>query len=542
MYKAKHRSGGVIVQNIQFERLTESGKASQAGISPDGRYIVYVLKNGELQSLWVRQVATRSDIQVLAPSAVAFVGVTFSPDGNYIYFVRSDTGTANYRYLFVMPSLGGNPQQIAKDVDSLPTFSPDGSQMIFARGVPGKGTDFILINKDGSQEKVIKSLNVQSPSTVDWSPDGKSIAYGAVYVGKDIVFALETINVSDGVVKRIYTSPDPIGASVWLGDQSGILSVINDRKQGINQISYFSYPDGKRDRFTADLSSYAFCCLDITSDDKKVVAVQSNTTSDVYLIPGGDSSHARQVTSGEPILFAGMGREHIIGVNQRAEILEMNLDGSNPHPFVTGFDRIQGVSQCGDRIAITALKMGLDIWLVEKDGSNPKRLTQIGGVGNVSCSPDGKTVYFSKGNSLMQVPSSGGEPQSVAGVPKNSGFLFFSPDGKYQAVLFGGAEYNFRVRCRVMTVSDGKTVNEFDVPLGADQPKFSPDEKAIDYLFTREGARNVWAQPIEGGTPYKVTNFASGDAFSFAWSPDGKTLLMTRGAVKSDVVLITNFR
>jgi serine/threonine protein kinase/Tol biopolymer transport system component len=542
VYKATHRAPGVNVQNIQFERLTESGKATQVGISPDGRYIVYVLKNGELQSLWVRQVATRSDIQVLAPSAVAFVGTTFSPDGNYIYFVRSDTGTANYRYLFVMPSLGGNPQQIAKDVDSLPTFSPDGSQMIFARGIPGKGTDFILINKDGSQERVIKSLSVQAPSTVDWSPDGKMIAYGAVYVGKEIAFGLETMNVSDGVVKRLYTSPDPIGATVWFGDQSGMLAVINDRKQGINQISYFSYPDGKRDRFTADLSSYAFCCLDVTSDDKKLVAVQSNISSDVYLMPGGDSSQARQVTSGEPILFAGMGQSHIIGANQRFELVEMNLDGSNSHPFLTGFDRIQNVAPCGDHIAITALKDGLDIWLVDKEGHDPKRVTHVGRVGNVSCSPDGKTVYFTDGNQIMQVPASGGDPTPVTQFPKNSGFLFFSPDGKYQGVLFGGAEFNFRVHCRVMSVSDGKTAIEFELPLGADQPKFSPDSKTVQYLFTRDGARNVWAQPISGRAPYKVTNFASGDAFSFSWSPDGKTLLMTRGAVKSDVVLMTNFR
>ena len=183
-YKLFVPTRGLKLQNLQFERLTDSGKATQVGISPDGRYIVYVLRNGEQQSLWVRQVATKSDIQVLAPQAVAFVGVTFSPDGNYIYFVRSDTGTANYRYLFVMPVLGGTPQQIAKDVDSLPAFMPDGTKMVFARGIPSKGTDFVLLNKDGSDERVIKSITGQSPNTVDWSRDGKMVAYASTYPGR----------------------------------------------------------------------------------------------------------------------------------------------------------------------------------------------------------------------------------------------------------------------------------------------------------------------------------------------------------------------
>jgi eukaryotic-like serine/threonine-protein kinase len=54
----------------------------------------------------VRNVATKSDVQVLAPDVVAFAGVSFSPDGNYIYFVRSDRSTASYHYLYEMPVLG----------------------------------------------------------------------------------------------------------------------------------------------------------------------------------------------------------------------------------------------------------------------------------------------------------------------------------------------------------------------------------------------------------------------------------------------------
>ena len=45
-----------------------------------------------------------------------------------------------------------------------------------------------------------------------------------------------------------------------------------------------------------------------------------------------------------------------------------------------------------------------------------------------------------------------------------------------------------------------------------------------------------------GGEPHQVTKFASGRIFSFAWSRDGKQLLLSRGSESSDVILISNFR
>jgi serine/threonine protein kinase len=542
-YRNRH---ALKVQNLQFERLTDSGKATQVGISPDGRYIVYVLRNAEQQSLWVRQVATRSDIQVLAPQAVAFVGVTFSPDGNYIYFVRSDTGTANYRYLFVMPVLGGTPQQLAKDVDSLPAFSPDGTQLLFARGIPRQGTDFVFINKDGSQERVLKHIDAQAPQTLDWSPDGKSVVYGASYIGKigkANDFGLETLTVADGSVKRLYNSPSPVGAAVWLGDGSGVLAIINDRKLGNNQVYFVSYPEGQRERFTNDLSTYGACCLDITSDDKKVVAVQTALTSDIFLVPGGDARQARQITSGDPVGFGvRFGRDQLFALNLRGELMQFNLDGSNARPFIGGLDRIQSGARCGNYIVVVGAKDGLNLWRANLDGSNLTRLTDTGGANNPSCTPDNKTVLFTDGSSMFSVPIEGGRVQPATQFQPNTGYVFYSQDGKYLAAVYGAARFNHRVHISVTEVASGKVVADFEFPLGADSPRFSPDNKSIQFLLTRDGAKNVWAQPFDGRALYRVTNFPTGDAFGFDWSPDGKTLVMSRGAIRSDVVLMTNFR
>jgi len=549
VYKLFAPHHGLNLQNMQLEKLTDSGKATQVGISPDGRYIVYVLREGEQQSLWVRQVATRTDVEVLKPEGTVFGGVTFSPDGNYIYAVRSDKATANYRYLFMMPVLGGEARKIATDVDCAPAFSPDGKQLVFARGVPQQGkTDILSINPDGSGERVVGSVkSFNPPPTVSWSPDGKYVALIVQqFVDKEVAWAVELLDPVTGTVKDFYRDKDGANALVWMADGSGMLLQAVDRKQNTSQIYFLSYPDAKRQRFTNDLSLYSGCCLNVTSDGKKMVAIQINQISDIYMLPNGDATKAKQITSGEPVFGLAASGSKIFGVNNRGQMIAMNLDGSNQTQLVSGFERVLGGVLCPDDK--TALFLGLkdnatSLWRVDTDGSNLKQVAGPTLVNNLTCSNDSKTVYFSNpnGSTMYTVPIDGGEVQPAKDVPA-AGFIFFSRDGKYAGYLHGSPEQQFRTDIGIMDRQSGKTLHDFPMPLGADGIRFSPDGKSIEFLLTRNGARNVWAQPVEGGELKQVSNFASGDSFTYAWTPDGKQLYMTHGITKSDVVLITGFQ
>jgi Tol biopolymer transport system component len=72
--------------------------------------------------------------------------------------------------------------------------------------------------------------------------------------------------------------------------------------------------------------------------------------------------------------------------------------------------------------------------------------------------------------------------------------------------------------------------------------RWSPDQKGVQYVLTRKGASNVWQQPLSGSDPYPITDFTSEQIYKFAWTRDGKQLLVVRGENVSDVVLISNFR
>ena len=211
---------------MQIAKLTDSGKAALVAISPDGRYVVYVLRDGEQQSLWMRHVATKSDVQVLPPDVVDFKGVTFSPDGNFIYYVRSDKTTQNYSYLYQMPVLGGNPRQLIRDIDAPVGFSPDGTQIVFLRGLPDAvAIELRIASADGSGERLLARLPIYPIYMwgASWSPDGKTIA--ALRAAKR-----ERIKMGAGCDPRgrcqcydTLLQPRFLGRPVWLPDGDSLL-------------------------------------------------------------------------------------------------------------------------------------------------------------------------------------------------------------------------------------------------------------------------------------------------------------------------------
>jgi len=57
-----------LTHNMEIKRVTASGKAKSAAISPDGRYIAYVLDDGELQSIHLMQVDSSNSVQIRPPA------------------------------------------------------------------------------------------------------------------------------------------------------------------------------------------------------------------------------------------------------------------------------------------------------------------------------------------------------------------------------------------------------------------------------------------------------------------------------------------
>jgi eukaryotic-like serine/threonine-protein kinase len=544
------RPHGFNLQNMKISQITSTGNAGAAALSPDGRYIVYVLRDGAEESLWVEQMATGSNVQVLAPDQVHFVAVTFTPDGNYLMFVRSDKSTRHFHYLYQMPVLGGTPKQLVRDIDSAPAFSPDAQRIAYVRGILDPlGNNVVLANADGSGERVLaqrKGFNPGMPN-VSWSGDGRMLALVSPETRNGVSqWMLETIAADTGEERDLHAFSIFARAAAWLPDGSGLLVARTDPETALNQIWFVSYPKGEVSRFTNDLVNYDGCCLEVTRDGRSLVAVEDVDLRDVW-VAKGNGSDARQITSGEAMGFGVSwvgGR--LAAANSRRQWSIANPDGSNVASLMNDRDPHLQLSVCPDdkHLVYSTWRKGMiELWASEADGSNALKLIPqaVLGFGAGACTPDSKSVIYAADNAIWRVSISGGTPERQE-IPLSE--FGYSPDGKlmfYQSQkIEGGAMH---VKLLVTPANDPKTIlYALDTPYGMESPRFTPDSKAIAFLLTRDRATNIWIQGLKESAPKQLTKFSSGEMFAFDWSRDGKHLAFSHGQQKTDVILMSNFR
>jgi eukaryotic-like serine/threonine-protein kinase len=553
-FKFAGRKTPLNLQEMEITKLTHSGKASGVAISPDGQYVVYVLVDGEKQSLMVRQVATGSDVQVLAPDLVTFFGLAFSRDANYIYYVPSSKENALFSYLYKIPVLGGTPVKVASDVDSAPSFSPDGKRYAFLRGHPENGQVHLLVaSADGSGERILRaapgSPQVTTLVRPAWSADGKTIVY-MVYEPNNQQ-SLYAVSPDDGSSRLLYSTREDLGQPIWLPDGSALLIPISERgPNSRGQLYTISYPSGEAHRLSHDLTNYSLQWLDLSRDGSSLVAIENNRSSDVWLLPNGDSAKARQITSGgSPVNFVSfLGKDHFVYSTDGGEVYSIATDGSNP-ALVAGSERhIRAAVGCGDGKHIVyqaAENEQTNIWRMDANGSNPAQIAETRLNALLQCSTDGQWVTYNRENPHGQnlIPTNGGAQPQALPIPSSgglTGFTLLSPDSKLVLYTWQNPDnLGTRVKMNVVSLQGGPVLYSFEYPPGAGPTIWSPDGRAIDYSITRGGVSDIWRQPLSGGAPKQLTHFPSGLIYNFAWSTDGKFLAAARGNVTADIVLLS---
>jgi serine/threonine protein kinase/Tol biopolymer transport system component len=336
IYTLMMRSGPLPFQNFTITQITATGTAEQAAISPDGKYVLNVQNDNGLGSLWLRNVPTGSDTQILPPESAVFSGLTFSPDGNYVYFKKAGIASQSEWDVYRTPVLGGAPQMIIKDVDSNLTFSPDARLMAYCRGNDPEVGKFRLLtsNLDGSDEQILLIANNSGdtfPRYVSWAPDGKSLAY-SVYSGSGTLGTLSSFDLAAKQAKTLVRySEDLVHEVVWLPNGRALLADYQEKGPNFSRPQIGVIPGGaaKIEPVTRDTNSYV--TLTLSADGKTAATVQVRRVHTVDVLPGAGLSGSAPVT---PLAQAREPR----GVNWTADgklllsdgnsITRMNSDGS----------------------------------------------------------------------------------------------------------------------------------------------------------------------------------------------------------------------
>lgn len=562
-YRAGFFSSGMAVtafQNASISSLSSTGDVMLSRISPDGHYLAYVSNQNGRFSLWVRQIAIASAVQIVPPGNDNIIGASFTPDGGFLEYTVLSVQGPNGR-LYQVPVLGGGPRLLLDRIDTTVSFSPDGSQMTYAVVDNSASKVQIMVAKsDGSARRKLSEYPLPVTGgnyAVAWSPDGKRI-----------VAPRKTLNDSSGLPATLIEIDAVTGTQksiasrhwrdvqdfAWLPDGSGILLAAMEKTGANTQLWTVTYPAGKVRRVSNDLSDYL--SVAISTDGQTLASVQRNMSSELWVGPANAPDKAEQVTTGRldgsqgGLTFAPDGQIVYVGNHsQNWDLFMAGPDGTNVRQLT--FDRIfhGGPTVCshGRVIVYYSDNGGVEhLWKLDPQTGSATQIPNTAGALIPSCTADGESIVYweqpeGETSYAYKIPFSGGTPVRVSDRVAISP-PFLSLDGQH--VLFATPFKNGSIGGAVISVGSGTLENEIGVPNTFDVSTsvlcWMPDNRSIAYPDLRSGVANLWSQPALGNGPQKqLTHFTSGKIWGCAFSPDGKYVAISHGSRQSDAVLFT---
>jgi eukaryotic-like serine/threonine-protein kinase len=549
-YSVFFRKHSLPFQDISVTKVTDTGNEVFAAISPDGKYVLCMSRKNGLASLWLRNVPTNSNTQVQPPADVYYNGLKFSPDGNYFYFVRSDPGNPELKFVYRSPLLGGTPQKLASDVDSNITFSPDGKNYAFVRyDNPEEGKYQLIVRPvDGADadEKVLTSGSMaESLFAPAWSPDGKTIVCNELHSG--YVQSLVRVDAATGQHEPFFKGEDQFFASPsWMPDGRGLLGLFhNSTNIHQAQIAFVSYPDAKISQVTHDTNTYSD--LSIAANGLALATILSEEHWNLF-VTSGPSGSGRAVTSTRSNTNFSWTPDGQIIADQGNVLNRIDPANGGRSTIMPEAGKIAGdFSACanGPYVVFGFLSLGaavnVNIWRMDSSGGNLKQLSSGKHDSLPLCSFDGRWAYYIEQKdkaTLARVSTDGGAAQTVSNLPVSDSQFDVSPDGKWAAfATLEHAEAHKDALVLVNTESGEAKKLEFE-KLRFGLIRFSHDGKAVVYPIRENGVDNLWMQPLDGSKGKQITDFTSERIYDFHWSFDGKQLALVRGHTDSDVVLV----
>jgi Tol biopolymer transport system component len=544
------RETALSIADLDIDQLTTTGTAGTPAISPDGAYVAYVEYGSGAASLWLRQVATESNIQIVPPTpGVVLAGTSFTPDGVFVDYLRLVSQAPPE--LWRVPTIGARQPRRLSDIASQPGWSPDGRKMAYVRQpTPGR-SELVTANYDGGAPGVVAARDaplrylslVNYFSGPAWSPDGSTIAL----VGTRLDNGFETgqvvfVDVSTRTERTVVPAPAPGFASplAWLDAETLLFSMV-DKGSALVQLWTLSYPGGKFTRLTNDTSQYIG--LSLTAGRGEAVTQKYEASFGIWTNEDGGAWSQRVPTSpaktnlgfgvqwiGDDLLFvpgtgSGMGVARWFAATRKTEMLAPS--GGLP-----------SVSRDGSTIVYFDYDTR-ELWRMDADGDN--RVLLGPGVGNLSITPDGRQVVVADAPSaivkLLSTDGTGNAHEVTRSRVRAPERAEVSPDE--QQLAFDAFDEQKRPVIAVCDLPDC-SMRQTLPPRGTWH--WTWDGKALAYVD--ELTSNLWIQSMDGGTPKPITAFPDDcpEIWDFSWSVNGKRLAVACGRISRNIVLLRGLR
>jgi eukaryotic-like serine/threonine-protein kinase len=537
--------------NVSLRQITDSGDASILAMSPDGKTLAQVKVEKGQQSLWIRNIPTNAETQILPPSGANFVGVTFSVDGNNLYFSRSSEGSSYIRTLYSIPVFGGTPKALIRDVDSAPSFSPDGQRFVFLRQTPELKDHFgemHVVNIDLSGD-VIVYQGVNPSSFPKWSPDGKKIAWGEVKNGRE---TLERIYDLESKQTRTLLPPAGLNfysSQAWMPDSSSLVTTYYKDRSDLFQIGLLDISSGRIKPITNDLNTYSW--IGLSADGRSFATISSTVDSELSFYKGeGGTAVSTANLRISPVGLAWQDANHIAFIGH-GRIDLYDRDKQAVAPIDTGDVQVGGfISACADgKIVFTGVPKGVDhseAFRVNADGTGVSRLTTGKLVRGPQCLA-GDVVSYSEIDGTVatawSMPVAGGTPRRLFSQSATNP-VAFSRNGMVAVARTAGSDVqDERILAEAHDLAHADAAPKpltIDLRWSIGRWHLTPDGKDIVYPIIEKGQWSLFSQPIDGSPGKVITEVSPIAIRDYGWSPDGTQLVVLREQSNSNVLLIAD--
>lgn len=556
-YKLVARRAAPLFQAPRSVKLTTTGNAVIAAVSPDGKYVAYVTEEAGWQSLWVRQTAVANSMRIVPPVNAEVRGLTFSRDGGSLLYVVADRASGKGT-LYEIAAIGGAAKRVKEDVDSGVGLSPDGKSFAFVRHHTEQGEDDLIVSsEDGASERQIATRkfpdHFSTNSAPAWASDGTSLAVVIETADKQGFFMKAAeYRLEDGRER-------PLTAGRWMVidqmvrlPEGGWLMAAQDADSPFLQL-WSVAPDGRPRRLTNDMGDYKGVSL--SADLGAMVSVSRQTLTNMWVARPGMPTRYEQITSGagrywdialtpdDRVLYAS-------DASSSADIWERQIAGSEQRQLTAGAGRNYGptVSPDGRTVVFHSNRSGnWQLWRMNRDGSDQRALTSGDEESNwPAVSPNSKWVVYEHTGvgtqtTLWKMPLDGGA--AVRLTSELSVRPAISPDGKLVACWHKRQVPGAPWRVALVPMEGGEPVRFLNIPpneaSGGSALRWTPDGRGIVYIDYREGTTSLWLQPLDGGEPQKLLISANEIIYAFDIARDGR-IVMSRGLRAHDVVLFTD--
>jgi hypothetical protein len=178
----RRRPGGVVVP-VKARRLLDAGTTGRAPYSPsfDPRTKALVFHTG-IEHTALLQASVGSDgalgsISTMREDGSRNYHAQVSPDGQHLAYDSDSLGT---RAVYIANRDGSSPRRVSgAGYASVPTWSPDGQYVAFARAEPHRPRVWNVwtVHVPTGELRRLTSHRVGQPWGASWFPDGQRIAY-----------------------------------------------------------------------------------------------------------------------------------------------------------------------------------------------------------------------------------------------------------------------------------------------------------------------------------------------------------------------------